>query len=152
MFLFGPRQDLKLHVEFVFLIHRFKKGDRSHIRCYVCNKFCTGVAVPIIRHSVSLHTYPQVHALWACRMCEWSDRRPQMMFYIKYQPSYGLDYRRFINRRFKQKHDPKHICSCSLDTNALVVETVWVIVTYIAVTLTPMPLWSRRCGLHKYQP
>ena len=40
----------------------------------------------------------------------------------------------------------------NLDTSALVVETVWVIVTYIEVTLTPMPLWSRRCGLHKYQP
>ena len=42
------------------------------------------------------------------------------------------------------------LCSISLDTSALVVETVWVIVTYIEyieVTLTPVPLWSRRCGL-----
>ena len=71
----------------VHLIHRFKKGDRSHIRCYVCNNLCTGVAVPIIRHSVSLHIYPQVHAPWACRMCEWTDRRPQMGFYIQFHPS-----------------------------------------------------------------
>ena len=42
------------------------------------------------------------------------------------------------------------LCSISLDASALVVETVWVIVTYIEyieVTLTPVPLWSRRCGL-----
>ena len=35
------------------------------------------------------------------------------------------------------------LCSISLDTNALVVETVWVIVTYIEyieVTLTPVAL------------
>ena len=40
-----------------------------------------------------------------------------------------------------------YIYRSNLDTSALVVETVWVIVTYIEVTLTPMPLWSRRCGL-----
>ena len=31
--------------------------------------------------------------------------------------------------------------SISLDTSALVVETVWVIVTYIEVTLTPVPVY-----------
>ena len=40
-----------------------------------------------------------------------------------------------------------YIYRSNLDTSALVVETVWVIVTYIEVTLTPVPLWSRRCGL-----
>ena len=83
-FLFGPRQDLKLQSS-CFLDPSIQKGDRSHIRCYVCNKFCTGVAVPIICQPDSLHTYPQVHALWACRMCERIDRRPPMGLHIKYQ-------------------------------------------------------------------
>ena len=112
----------------VHLIHRFKKGDRSYIRCYVCNIFCTGVAVPIIRHSVSLHIYPQVLAPRArgCASELIGDHR--WGFILKISPRKG-----WITVDLKIVE----LCSCSLDANALVVETVWVIVCLLYTSPSP---------------